>query len=46
MQVLLGQTASSHAVTAWSLRVRRIYWRDLFRAGKVHMPVVHLKCLG
>lgn len=45
MQVLLGQTAFIHAITAWSLRLRRIYGRDLSRAGKIHMPVVHLKCL-
>lgn len=45
MQLLLGQTAYIHAITAWSLRVRRFYLRDLFRAGKVHMPVVHLKCV-
>lgn len=44
MQVLLGQTAFIHAITAWS-RVRRIFLRDLFRAGKVHMTVVHLKCV-
>lgn len=46
MQVLLGQTAFIRVITAWSLRLRRIYWRDLFRAGKIHMPVVHLKCLN
>ena len=35
----------NQAIAARSLRVRRIYRRDLFRVGKAHMPVVHLSCL-
>lgn len=43
--VLLGLMEVNQAIAARSLRVRRIYRRDLFRVGKAHMPVVHLSCL-